>query len=210
MITKRTIQSYCESVSSEANDQLLGLIQHQKTCFERSAYISSPYQGRVLAMISSMIQPKKILEVGSYIGYSALCLCEGLMENGKLITIEKTPRFAVGARNYFADAQKNIELIVGDAIEVIPKLTYEFDLVFIDGDKPEYIQYYDLAMDKLRPGGFIVADNTLWIGKVADDKYGDKETMSLRQFNSYVECDERVENLLVPFLDGLTIIRKVK
>jgi predicted O-methyltransferase YrrM len=173
--------------------------------------ISGHLQGQVLSMLSKMIRPKTILELGTFTGYSALCLVKGLQEGGKLITIEIDDELENIAKKYFEKAgiPNLIVQKIGSALEIIPTLTETFDLVFIDAHKPEYPAYYEAVFDKVNNGGIIIADNTLWSGKVletpADD---DIHTHGIIQFNEMIKCDKRVEKVILPLRDGMTIIRK--
>jgi caffeoyl-CoA O-methyltransferase len=171
--------------------------------------LSGHVQGRFLSMISQMVRPEKILEVGTYTGYSAVCLAEGLSSDGLLITLDKNEELEDRVRTYFAKAglQGKIEYRVGDAATIIPLLKHTFDLVFIDADKENYSTYYDLIFDKVRPGGFILADNVLWSGKVVKAK-PDKDTRALIEFNQKVRNDARVDCMLLPLRDGIMMIRK--
>ncbi|HPE74928.1 MAG TPA: O-methyltransferase [Draconibacterium sp.] len=173
--------------------------------------ISGHLQGQVLTMLSNMIRPQFILEIGTFTGYSAICLAKGLKENGKLITIEIDDELESIAKKYFekAGVQYKIEQRIGAALEIIPTLTQTFDLVFIDAHKPEYPAYYDAVFQKVRNGGFIVADNTLWSGKVLNKPAEDDfQTRGIIEFNSMIKNDERVEKVILPLRDGMTIIRK--
>lgn len=172
--------------------------------------LSGAYQGRLLAMISKIIHPKTILEIGTYTGYSALCLAEGMHQNGQLITIDKNEELENFAKKYFdkSDYKKQIKQLIGNAIDVIPTLTQKFDLVFIDADKSNYINYFNLIIDKMNPGGIILSDNVLWNGKVTEAiKPNDKDTNALVTYNKILNSDTRVETILLPIRDGLTITR---
>ena len=171
--------------------------------------LSGFFQGRVLSMLSHMIMPKVVLEIGTYLGYSALCLAEGLDEDGKVITLDIQQDNNRVARSFVEKTiyKDQIEFILGFGADIIPNLNETLDLVFIDADKPNYSNYYNLVFDKLRPGGFIIADNVLWSGKVLDDEK-DENTQALADFNNMVLADERVENVLLPIRDGLMVIRK--
>lgn len=172
---------------------------------------SGHLQGRVLSMISHMIRPERILEVGTFTGYSALCLAEGLSENGKLITIEFDDELEDFILENFNSSPYTgkLELLIGDAKELIESVQEPLDLVFLDADKREYEQYFDLVLPKLRQGGFILADNTLWDGKVLQEvKNNDEQTKSIKEFNARLAVDTRVEKVIVPLRDGLTLIRK--
>ena len=174
--------------------------------------LSGHFQGRVLSLFSKMIQPNCILEIGTYTGYSALCLAEGLNKNGKLITIDVNEELESRVRNYFqsSDFNEQIDYRIGDAMKIIPELKEQFDIVFIDADKLNYINSYNLVFSKVKIGGYIIADNVLWSGKVADESKNDKETELLRDYNLLNQKDERVENVLFPIRDGLMIARKIK
>ena len=172
--------------------------------------LSGHLQGRVLSMFSHMIKPKNILEIGTYTGYSALCLAEGLQKGGTLVTIDKNEELKEFTQSYFdksAYADK-IEFIIGNALEVIPELSQQFDIVFIDADKINYSNYYDMVIDKVVKGGFIIADNVLWSGKVTQEKK-DKDTQALVDYCEKINNDSRVENVLLPVRDGLLIARKL-
>ena len=173
--------------------------------------LSGHFQGRFLSMISKMIQPTSILEIGTYTGYSALCLAEGLKTGGKLTTIDKNLELEEFVRNFFEKSaySENIEFVIADAMEYIPSINQSFDLVFIDADKGNYLNYYKLVIDMIPSGGYILADNVLWSGKVIDEKsMNDKDTKAIMEFNQFVMNDYRVENVLLPIRDGLFLIRK--
>ena len=173
--------------------------------------LSGHLQGLVLTMISKMIQPKTILEIGTFTGYSAICLSKGLQKNGKLITIEIDDELENIASKYFEKAgiQNIVSQQIGPATEIIPKLNNQFDLVFIDADKQEYSIYYDLVFDKVKKGGYILADNTLWSGKVLKKPaHDDEQTKGIIEFNRKVADDNRVEKVILPLRDGITLIHK--
>lgn len=172
--------------------------------------LSGPFQGRLLSLISKLVQPERILEIGTYTGYSALCLAEGLTKEGKLITLDVNEELHKRVQGYFnaSDYSEQIDYRIGDALDLIPALNEPWDLVFIDADKKNYLNYYDLVVDRVRSGGLILADNVLWSGKVIDEKAQDKETVLLRQYNERINRDERVENILLPIRDGIMVARK--
>jgi len=173
--------------------------------------LSGHLQGTFLQMISRMIQPKAILEIGTFTGYSAICLAQGLQPGGKLYTIDINPEMEDFATPYFEEAglKDKIEMFIGNASEIIENLQGPFDLVFIDADKESYITYFDLAFAKVKPGGYILADNTLWYGRVIDtNAETDRETVGIVNFNKYVLQHKGVENMLLPLRDGITIARK--
>ncbi len=183
---------------------------HLKVLYPRM--LSGHVQGRILEMISRMIRPERILEIGTYTGYSAICLAKGLTKDGFLHTIEINPELDEIAGRYFIKAGLESRIIrhTGDALEIIPKLNEQFDLVFIDAAKEHYPDYYRLVFDKVKKGGFIMADNALWDGKVVSDKNApDKETQGIMTFNDLVQQDDRVENVLLSDRDGLMVIRKL-
>jgi caffeoyl-CoA O-methyltransferase len=172
--------------------------------------LSGHLQGRVLSLLSRLLQPKRILEIGTYTGYSALCLAEGLAVDGKLITLDVNEELQARVQSYFNDsAYKNqIEYHIGDAMELIPTLPEMWDLVFIDADKKNYLNYYELVIERMNPGGIILADNILWSGKVIDPSATDRETEMLRRYNEVIHADDRVENILLPIRDGIMVARK--
>lgn len=174
--------------------------------------LSGHFQGRVLSMFSNMIQPKNILEIGTYTGYSALCLAEGLVEGGKLTTIDINEELQDLVLEFIEKAgmQEQITSLIGDATEIIPTIDEEFDIVFIDADKENYITYYNLVFDKVRKGGYIITDNVLWSGKVLEPlKENDSSTKTILEFNDLVNADLRVQKVLFPIRDGLFIARKL-
>jgi predicted O-methyltransferase YrrM len=174
--------------------------------------ISGHLQGKFLEFISHMIKPLRILEIGTFTGYSAICLAKGLADRGKLHTIDINDELTDVALKYFGLAGLTDKIVLhnGDAREIIPKLDEWFELVFIDGDKEQYVQYYEMALQKTKPGGFMLADNVLWGGKVLPGSPdNDKEARGIRDFNQYVRQDNRVEKLLLPFRDGIYILRKI-
>ena len=174
---------------------------------------SGHLQGRLLKMLVQMTQAKRVLEVGTFSGYSAICLAEGLPDDGLLYTFEINDEQEDFTRPWIEGSAvaNKIHFIIGDAITEAPRLGITFDLVFIDGDKRTYVETYEMALSVLRQGGFIVADNTLWDGHVCDSAYDkDQQTLGIRRFNDLVAADTRVEKVILPLRDGLTLIRKVK
>ena len=173
--------------------------------------LSGHFQGRVLSMLSHMIKPKNVLEIGTYTGYSALCFAEGLADGGMVTTIDKNEELEDLVNEYVVKAgyEDKIQCLIGDAMEVIPTLDEEFDLVFIDADKSNYINYYNLVIDKVSKGGYILVDNVLWSGKVMEKvAVEDEDTSVLIEFNKLIHEDERVQEVLLPIRDGLMIARK--
>lgn len=173
---------------------------------------SGHLQGRLLKMLVTMIRPRNILEVGTFCGYSAICLAEGLDDDGKVWSFEINDEQEDFTRPWLegSPVADKIRFIIGDAITEAPKLGIEFDMAFIDGDKRTYVETYEMVMSVLRPGGYILADNTLWDGHVTDHAYDrDHQTVGIRRFNDHVAADKRVEKVILPLRDGLTIIRKI-
>ena len=222
-----TLSDYIERHSSPESAALRQITRNTHLEVINPSMLSCHVQGRVLSMISQMIQPKRILELGTFTGYSALCLAEGLSEDGKLITIEHNDEMEDAIRRNLALSPlgEKIELVIGDAKEAMRRLGDEarrregtvsdrgdkFDLVFIDADKKEYCDYLDLVLPLMREGGWILADNTLWDGHIIDPAYDkDKQTVALRTFNDKVAQDKRLEKVILPLRDGLTIIRVKK
>ena len=203
------LTEYAEHHTSGESDVLAALRRECYEHYEDSAMLSGFYQGRVLAMFSKMIRPKIVLEIGTYLGYSALCFAEGLAEGGKVITLDVNEETNKVARSFAAKTQyaDRIDFHLGPATEIIPTLNETFDLVFIDADKPNYSNYYSLVFEKLRSGGFIIADNVLWSGKVLEAKK-DENTQALHDFSGMVLADKRVSNVLLPIRDGLMVVGK--
>lgn len=205
------IQKYVEEHSGQESELLAQLNRetHQKVLMPRM--LSGHLQGRVLSMISHMMKPCRILEIGTYTGYSAICLAEGLAEGGQLITLDKNEEIEEMVRDYFEKAglKDKIDYRLGNAMDLIPELDGPFDLVFIDADKKNYLNYFNLVLEKVRIGGFIIADNVLWSGKVVQtDKKIDTDTQAILDFNRSMEDDDRVENVLLPIRDGLMVVRR--
>jgi predicted O-methyltransferase YrrM len=200
---------YAEEFTSAESEVLAELRRHCYEHYEDSSMLSGFYQGRLLSMFSRMIRPRVVLEIGTYLGYSALCLAEGLAEGGKVITLdvnEETNRVARSfvERTAFA---KRIDFHLGDANAIIPELNETLDLVFIDAVKPNYSNYYNLVFDKVRDGGFIIADNVLWSGRVLEADQ-DENTRALAEYNQMVQADARVSNILLAVRDGLMVAVK--
>ena len=173
--------------------------------------ISGHYQGRILSLISKIISPKKILEIGTYTGYSAICLCEGMDKDGILHTIDNNKELVEIQNKYFKKANLTNKIVQhsGDAKNIIPTIEEEFDIVFIDADKESYPEYYDLIIKKVRSGGIIIADNILWSGKILEKvEKDDQATKSIIEFNNKIIEDNRVKNIILPIRDGLNIVRK--
>lgn len=205
----KAITGYAEAHTTAESDLLARINRDTNANVLMPRMISGHFQGRVLSMFSHMVKPGFILEIGTYTGYSAICLAEGLKRGGKLYTIDINEELEDMVRGYFSKAglADVIDYKIGNAVEIIPQMEVTFDLVFIDADKINYSKYFDLVLDKISPGGFIIADNVLWSGKVVESKT-DKDTRALIAFNAKTHNDDRVENVLLPVRDGLMVLRK--
>jgi predicted O-methyltransferase YrrM len=202
--------AYASAHTSPEEPLLQELVRYTHLHALNPRMLSGHIQGKLLTLLASMIRPQAILEIGTYTGYSAICLAKGLAEGGILHSIERNDELRDTAQAFIdrSPCAGKIRLHTGDAREIIPTLTGSFDLLYIDGDKCEYAQYYRIAFDKLRAGGFIVADNVLWDGKVTGAAHTEPRTQGIAAFNTLVQADPRVENLLLPFADGIMIARK--
>lgn len=204
---------YSEEHTSEESGLLRKVNRQTHLQVLKPRMLSGHLQGRLLAMFSQMIRPQQVLEIGTYTGYSALCLAEGLQPGGTLHTIDKNEELEDTVRGYFEEAglQENIRFYIGNALDIIPTIKATFDLVFIDADKINNARYYDMVIGNVRKGGYIIADNVLWSGKVLEKyrKKLDEDTAALLAFNKKVQDDERVENILLPVRDGLLVARKL-
>lgn len=209
-ITK-DLSDYCENNTSPESDILAKLNRETHLKVVSPRMLSGHLQGRFLSFISKLQQPKLIVEIGTYTGYSALCLAEGLHPEGKLISIDVNEETSSFAKLFIAKTEyaHQIDLVLADAKEYVTTINEPIDLVFIDADKKNYLTYYQLIIDKIKSGGLIIADNVLWSGKITmPEKDMDRETLALHQFNQFVQQDTRVENMLLPIRDGLMVIRK--
>lgn len=205
------IEQYILDHSDKEDPVLQELNRETNLKILRPRMLSGHLQGKILEMISKMIQPEKILELGTYTGYSAICLAKGMKENGTLHTIEINDELEDFILKYFKKAgiDNKVKLHIGDAKSIIKEIDEQFDLVFIDADKREYLEYYNIVLDHLKPGGFILADNVLWSGKVIEmDTPDDEYTKGIFDFNDFIKNDERIEKVILPLRDGLTLIRK--
>ncbi len=204
------IQNYAELFSSEEPGILAELNRETYVNHLFPRMLSGHHQGRFLSMISKMLNPKRILEIGTYTGYSALCLAEGLAEDGILHTIELNNENEDIIRKYIKKTGNTNRIILhfGEALSIIPEMDETFDIVFLDADKESYIEYFNLVIDKIRPGGIILADNVLWDGKVLDQKSKDKESVGIRMFNDHIKNDIRIDHILLTIRDGIMIMRK--
>jgi predicted O-methyltransferase YrrM len=204
------IQKYAESFSSKEPEALFELNRETYVNHLFPRMLSGHLQGRFLSMLSHMINPIRILEIGTYTGYSAICLAEGLAPDGLLHTIEINNENENVIRKYLkkTDYSDKIILHFGDALEIIPEIDETFDLIFLDADKERYIDYFNLVIEKVRPEGIILVDNALWDGKVLDNSAKDKESVGIRRFNEFIKDDNRIEHVLLTIRDGIMIIRK--
>ena len=210
-----TLEEYISVHSTPENEVLQAITRDTYVHVLNPHMLSGHVQGRVLSMISHMIRPKRIMELGTFTGYSALCLAEGLAEGGKLVTIEHNDELEETIKRNLSRSPlgEKIDLLIGDAKEILnrPCMVDTYDLVFIDADKREYCAYLDLVYPLVPVGGFILADNTLWDGHIIDPAYDkDKQTLGLRAFNDKLKEDNRFEQVILPLRDGLTLIRKIR
>ncbi|MDF9831157.1 O-methyltransferase [Parabacteroides sp. PF5-6] len=206
-----TLEDYILAHSDEEGELLAALNRDAHVNILRPRMLSGHLQGRILKMFCRMLRPQRVLEIGTYTGYATLCLAEGMPEGSVIHTLEINDEMEDFIRKYIDQSphREKIRLHIGDALELIPQLEETFDLVFIDADKRLYAEYYDLIFPKLRPGGVILADNTLWDGKVVEETpASDKQTLGILAFNEKIKQDERVEKVILPLRDGLTMIWK--
>ena len=206
------IEEYCRSISDEIPQILTELDEYTHQHHHGATMISGAFQGRLLAMISRMLRPKIVLEVGTYTGYSALCFAEGLAEGGLVHSIDIDERLSDTHDKFIGQSiyKDQIKVHFGDAKQIIPTMEETLDLVFIDGAKKDYAAIFDMCLPKLRPGGVILADNVLWKGKVLGEKYDDATTLSIKAFNQKIHDNKEVNKLLLPIRDGLFWITKNK
>ena len=212
-LLSKEVEAYCNQFTQPESSALAKINRetHLKVLMPRM--LSGHYQGVFLTMVSCMIQPMDILEIGTFTGYSAICLAKGLKKGGTITTLDINKELEKTTRTNFEQANVSnlIDYKLGNALELIPSLNKLFDLVFIDADKENYCNYYDLIFDKVKPGGFILADNVLWSGKVLlENDKKDKDTLAVHKFNEKIQHDNRVTNILLPIRDGLMLIQKNK
>jgi predicted O-methyltransferase YrrM len=207
----KDIQDYIESNSQLESDILKELNRETHLKILNPRMLSGSYQGRLLSIISKILKPKMVLEIGTYTGYSAICIAEGLDKNGVIDTIDINEELQDIQKRFFDKSgyRNQINQHIGNALDVIPKINKSFDLVFLDADKENYINYFHLVIDKIISGGILISDNVLWSGKVADKKNSDLITQNLREFNNLVNNDKRLETIILPVRDGLSICRKI-
>jgi predicted O-methyltransferase YrrM len=209
-IVNHLVELYAERYSSPVDPLLEEVARTTETTHKHAQMMSSRLQGKFLEIFSILLQPVRILEVGTFTGFSALCMAKGLKEGGKLHTIELREEDAITAKQYFnrSNFRDSIILHTGNALLVIPELRETWDLAYIDADKTGYLQYYNLILPKVRSGGVILADNVLFHGEVLTEPVKGKNAQAIREFNEYVKADDRVEEVLIPIRDGLMLIRK--
>lgn len=208
-ISEKIDQYVCEHTSPET-ELLADLNRQTHVKILQPRMLSGHFQGRLLSMFVKMIQPKHILEIGTYTGYSALSFLEGLDSNAKITTIDCNYELEDFTRTFFEKSGRahQIDYRLGDASEILPMINPDYDFVFIDADKNNYLKYYEFVIGQMNSGGYIIADNVLWSGKVCEDSSKfDKDTLAIDEFNNFVQNDPRVENIMLPIRDGLTIIR---
>lgn len=206
----KELDAYVAKYSSTEEDVLKKLSRETYLKIAMPQMLSGHLQGQLLTFMIQLLQPKNVLEIGTFTGYATICLAKGLGQEGTVFTIDTNEELSFLWEKYFAESklQHKIKTFIGEAAKIIPTLDYEFDFVFIDADKGNYSLYFDLVIDKVRKGGVIVADNVLWSGKVIEEKK-DKDTQAIHTFNEKVAADQRVENFILPIRDGLNVIRKV-
>ena len=206
------IEEYLEQHATPMDEVLSSLYRETYLHAMNPRMASGPVQGRFLQLICQLMNPKRVLEIGTFTGFATICMARGMASDGSLITIEANEECEGMIRRYLdkAAVADRVRLVIGDAKEVIPTLESGFDLVFIDADKISYPVYYDLVMDKLNPGGIVLADNVLWEGKVLNADTKERDTKAIQAFNDKVQTDPRVENVLLPLRDGLMMVRKVR
>ena len=209
-IVPAEIDQYITEHSSEESKNLADLNRETFVKVMMPQMLSGQVQGKFLEFISRMINPEYILEIGTYTGYSAICLAKGLRSAGKLITIDINEELTPMVKKYITleKLEDKIEVLTGNALQIIPTLTPQFDLVFIDADKNNYTKYFDLVIEKVRPGGWILADNVLWSGKIIAQNM-DKDTLAIDSYNKKIQQDPRVENVIISIRDGISIARKI-
>jgi predicted O-methyltransferase YrrM len=210
-MTDPEIEKYIEEHTTPESEVLYDLYRQTNLRTFYPRMLSGRVQGKFLEMVCRMLQPEKVLEIGTFTGYSAIAMAQGMPDDGIVYTIEVNAEMESFISEYVAKSgmEKKIKLLMGDALQIIPELNETFDLIFIDADKEQYVAYYELAIKKLRAGGFLLADNVLWSGKVLEeDSLSDKETKGVKAFNEHIKNDDRVEQVMLSVRDGLMLIRK--
>lgn len=212
MVLPEKLEKYLVEHSTPESEVLAGLNRETHLKILYPNMLSGSWQGKFLEMISLMIQPSYVLEIGTFTGYSAICLARGLKPGGTLVTIDRNDELAIFAKRYFLKSgyADRIEQLIGEAEEIIPTLPYQWDVVFIDADKREYANMYELLKPKVKSGGYMLVDNVLWYGKVLQDEVplADMDTMAIKDFNDMIVTDPDVEVVVLPIRDGVSVIRK--
>lgn len=205
------IEGYINSLSTPVDDVLNEIYRQTHLTQMYPRMISGPLQGKFLEMICAMIQPDKVLEIGTFTAYSTISMARALSSEGSIITLESNEEMKDIIHNNLqkAGVEHQVKLMIGDATKLIPQITEEFDLIFIDADKINYPRYFELVIDKLKVGGFILADNVLWSGKVVDESLSDEETLAIKHFNLMARDHHQTEQLILPLRDGISLIRKI-
>lgn len=204
------IDKYLESHTTPVDEVLHELTRHTYLTTYNPRMISGPVQGKFVEMICQMVRPNRVLEIGTFTGYSTICIAEALPHGKYIDTIEVNDELQETIEYFMAKAgvSNRVNLIIGNALEIIPTLAYQYDLIYLDGEKKEYPQYLNLCLDKLNKGGFLIADNVLWNGKVIDPTCNDEQTNAIRLFNKMVQENDNLENVILPVRDGMMIVRK--
>jgi len=204
------IEQYCETHTTPENQTLQQLTRETNLKTMLPQMLSGKILGRLLTTLVELVKPQHILELGTFTGYSAICMAQALPENGLLVTIDNNPEIETTARKYFkmSGLEQKIRLIIGDVLQTLPDLNMHFDMAFIDADKEHFPDYYPLVMEKMNPGGIVIVDNILWYGKTVDAEQNDRITQKIRQFNDLVQADEQVTNVLLPLCDGVMVVWK--
>ena len=207
----KNIEKYVEALSDKESSLLKEINEYTINHAHQPRMLSGHLQGRILSFISKIKHPKNILEIGTYTGYSALCLAEGLATNGKIFTIDRNEELINIQNKYFEESgnRDKIVQLTGNAVDILMGLNENFDLIFIDADKENYIKYFEIVSKKLNPNGIIISDNVLWSGKVVEESDNDQETDTLKKFNKLLSKDERFETIILPLRDGLSISRLI-
>jgi len=210
-IINKEVEEYAARFSSKEDELLMEIAGYTNQFHPQAGMLSGHVQGKILETISCLLKPQKILEIGTFLGYSALCMAKGLQAVGELHTIELRDEDAAIARGYFSKSLNfnKINLHVGDAHDIIPTLKNEWDMIFIDADKVSYIDYYELTLPALKKGGLLIADNVLFHGEVLDENITGKNAKAIHTFNRHIANDERVQQVILTVRDGLSLIRKL-
>lgn len=205
------IENYILSHISPEDEYLHQLYRATNLHLLRPRMASGHIQGSLLKMLTALLQPKNVLEIGTFSGYSSLCIASALREESKLYTFEINDEQEDFTRKWIDNSpyKNRIEFVIGDVLQLLPKYEISFQMAFIDGNKREYKQYYDIIFPKIELGGLIIFDNTLWSGRVVDEQYKDSQTNSIRTFNDFIATERRVESVIIPIRDGLTLLRKI-